>query len=39
MARPSAVEKNVTTTTHHRLLIRVPRIAVNAPKVKQQQRR
>ena len=31
-ARPSAVDRNVTVTTHHRLLISVPRRAVNTPK-------
>ena len=31
-ARPSAVARNVTVTTHHRLLISVPRSAVNTPK-------
>src|SRR6056297_3728534 len=33
MARPMAVETNVTTTTHQRLLMSVPRIAVKAPNV------
>ncbi len=31
-ARPSAVDRNVTVTTHQRLLISVPRRAVNTPK-------
>ena len=32
IARPRAVDANVTTTTHHRLLMSVPRMAVKAPK-------
>ena len=32
IASPRAVEKNVTVTTHHRLLMIVPRMAVKAPK-------
>ena len=31
-ARPRAVDRNVTVTTHQRLLISVPRSAVNTPK-------